>query len=512
MIGAFAGYNNKGSNNTMIGANAGFGNVGTGVTGTNNTGIGRNTQLNEQAGSGNISLGTSTLFNNRNGNNNIAIGNNAMLGTNNTSHSDNVAIGAQALQQISNGSKNIAIGNNAIRNATIATNNIAIGDSSLSATNNANNNIAIGIRSLNKIKSGDSNVSIGMLALANDTNSNNSVAIGFNAGTDKINGDNNVFLGTNATATLNGINNSAAIGANAKVASSNAFILGDTANTNLKIGIGTANPLQKLHVKGNTYFNGKVGIGNVAGNYPLEVTGFYNQPSLVYGYFNSAGLSGQGNFNNVPISIRASDKIVGSEFLAVSDARVKNIKGITNDQEDLITLSKIEITNYKMKDSIAKGNQEIKKVIAQQVAQVYPQAINMITDFIPNIYCTKTIKNGKINLDLKNISINDKIKLITKDNVIIATILEIGENYIEIDNKEIEGEIFLYGTQVSDFHTVDYEALTALNISATQALLKKVTELEAINKNLMKTFLNLENRLGKIEDKHNNPTNSASSK
>ena len=38
--------------------------------------------------------------------------------------------------------------------------------------------------------------------------------------------------------------------------------------------------------------------------------------------------------------------------------------------------------------------------------------------------------------------------------------------------------VFVYGKKVSDLLNVDYDALTTLNISATQQLLKKVEQLE----------------------------------
>ena len=41
--------------------------------------------------------------------------------------------------------------------------------------------------------------------------------------------------------------------------------------------------------------------------------------------------------------------------------------------------------------------------------------------------------------------------------------------------------VFVYGKEVNDFHTVDYEALSTLNISATQALVKRINDLEAQN-------------------------------
>ncbi len=42
-------------------------------------------------------------------------------------------------------------------------------------------------------------------------------------------------------------------------------------------------------------------------------------------------------------------------------------------------------------------------------------------------------------------------------------------------------KVFVYGRQVNDFHSVDYEAISMLNVSATQELAKQLDELKAEN-------------------------------
>ena len=53
-------------------------------------------------------------------------------------------------------------------------------------------------------------------------------------------------------------------------------------------------------------------------------------------------------------------------------------------------------------------------------------------------------------------------------------------------------KIFVYGEEVDDFRTVDYEGLTTLNISATQELSKELKEQQAIIASLEKRLLSLE--------------------
>ncbi len=85
-----------------------------------------------------------------------------------------------------------------------------------------------------------------ILRLKNST----SIHVGVNVGNTITTGQNNVLLGNNTNGTLSTITNSVAIGTNAKVAINDAIILGDTVNTNIKVGIGTAWPKYRLDVKG----------------------------------------------------------------------------------------------------------------------------------------------------------------------------------------------------------------------------------------------------------------------
>lgn len=75
--------------------------------------------------------------------------------------------------------------------------------------------------------------------------------MGVGAGSNNISGINNTYLGINAGSLSSNLNNAVALGANAKVAISDAIVLGDTTNTNIKVGIGTAAPQYPLDVKGN---------------------------------------------------------------------------------------------------------------------------------------------------------------------------------------------------------------------------------------------------------------------
>src|SRR5205814_8180532 len=62
-------------------------------------------------------------------------------------------------------------------------------------------------------------------------------------------------------------------------------------------------------------------------------------------------------------------------------------------------------------------------------------------------------------------------------------------------------KIFVYGEQVDDFRTVDYEGLTTLNISATQELSKLINKQQAIIETQQQQIEQLLKRMEALEKK-----------
>ncbi|PHR23125.1 MAG: hypothetical protein COA38_17330 [Fluviicola sp.] len=233
-------------------------------------------------------------------------------------------------------------------------------------------------------------------------------------------------------------------------------------NGNMRVGIGTSEPTKaKLEVigTGNSLYGGR------------------------YGYIDNTGAGGPNNGGSRHYSIYCDDAIACSAVRASSDVRIKTTKGVSNSQNDLKTLSKIEITDYQHIDVIGKGAEPHKKVIAQQVKTVFPQCVSAdIEDFIPSIYTKTEIKEGWIVL-AADVNIHDRVKLIFSDGIKEVKVLEKLDGMFKVDTDK-EGEVFVYGKEVSDFHTVDYDAISMLNVSATQELLKRLEDLEQEVKNL----------------------------
>ena len=254
--------------------------------------------------------------------------------------------------------------------------------------------------------------------------------------------------------------------------------------------------------------NGNVGIGtNNPTRAKLEISGGVNQTVRQYGFLNLGNPTGKFDVPGpdavtVPYSIWADKRIAAEEFNAFSDERLKDIQGRSDSALDLRTLLSIEITDYRNKDVITKGNGTYKKVTGQQVEKVFPQAVSKHTEVVPDIYQQASIADGWVTLatDLKK---GERVKLITENGEGIYEVLEVAEGRFRTGFKPEGNRIFVYGREVNDFLTVDYGAISMLNVSATQQIKKEKDEevkaLQEENAGLRSQLAEQERRLAAIE-------------
>jgi hypothetical protein len=175
----------------------------------------------------------------------------------------------------------------------------------------------------------------------------------------------------------------------------------------------------------------------------------------------------------------------GASRCAVSHARIRHIIGRSNNKEDLQTINRISITDYHYIDTIGRINRVMKKVIVQELEKVYPNAVNMMTDVIHTIYSMAEINCGVVNIknDLKK---GDKVQLIFEKHRDLFEVLEADANSFRVASDE-HGKVFVFGKQVDDFLTVDYEALNTLNITLPSNWQKKMKRVKNRWQNRKKT-------------------------
>ena len=247
----------------------------------------------------------------------------------------------------------------------------------------------------------------------------------------------------------------------------------------------------------NIYFGnnpyGNVGIGmQSTGNFRFEVSS-----TAVNG--NTVGAEGiygiHTNQSAAIIQASTFDANICSKFnsgiwatgniITSSDERIKiNINDISDDSA-LQMILKIQPKTYNYIDWVSRGKNNIYGFIAQQIKTVIPDAVKIEKEFIPNIFLTAVyniigniimLQNNSINI-ANIINKHSRVKCYDmSDNIIIVEVIKIINEYsFKIkDINYLNDKIFVYGTEVSDFHVLNKEYINTLNVCAVQELHRKI--------------------------------------
>jgi collagen type VII alpha len=242
---------------------------------------------------------------------------------------------------------------------------------------------------------------------------------------------------------------------------------------------------------GQVWVNGgSLAVGIYSNSYPLYVAGYGTFTSSAQeGYLGNSGAGTNPSGTQGNTSIYAQYNMVANAYNAFSDARTKNVFGLSNSTSDLETIRKIKITDYRYIDVVGKGNAPRKGVIAQELEEVYPAAVSRVSEFIPSVYgLAENVSYNDATQELTvtvpkahGVVVGDIVRVIADTGTVeepVAAVL--GDNTFVLSGvtKSIS-KAFVFGKKVDDFHTVDYDQLFSMNISATQLLADDNDALEA---------------------------------
>jgi hypothetical protein len=291
-------------------------------------------------------------------------------------------------------------------------------------------------------------------------------------------------------------------GNSANTAASRIYITG----SNGYVGIGTETPGNLLEVAGNAKFTG------------IYVTGQYGGLTngvvyYIYGYGTTIGTVTTINTSQY-VGIKA-DKLIQSAigFLVASDNRIKKNIEYLSPEDSLELIQRLKPAKFNYVD-VTKGTNKKYGYIAQEVKSVLPTVINHSSDYIPNIFEIVQIDTTqtKIILSTKTTDLfelpkdeNQKIKLKFYDasnNEILREVEEIIDDKTFLLSKPIsEQKLFLYGQEVSDFHSLEHEQINAVLLSAVQGQQKKIEDLENKIEDLESKTVSLEKKIEDLENK-----------
>jgi hypothetical protein len=231
--------------------------------------------------------------------------------------------------------------------------------------------------------------------------------------------------------------------------------------------------------------NGLIGI-NRAPRCPLDVGSSSDIYVGTYGYIAYGGSGGPYPLNgNAPFSIMAAQRVGGTEFNAFSDRRIKEVVSLSDTHKDLEIIKKLKVTDYRMLDKAAEGDSLKKGFIAQEVKEIVPEAVNRSTNFIPNIYAVaKSLALDKGNKSMAltmekapGLKKGELIRIITDLGEIEGPVLSVSStNFVvgDVTLKEQPKFAFVFGKQVPDFLSVNYDRLFTSGIGAMQEMAKKL--------------------------------------
>ena len=323
----------------------------------------------------------------------------------------------------------------------------------------------------------------------------NGVALSYNNLTNKL------TAGTNVEITAENVVNVSVVSISASAITSGTLGVarGGTGNATFTAGnILYGN--DALAIGNNTsfkYLSGRLGV-NMTGT-PVATlhigTGATSTAGTYYVWFDYFSGSSLGfantNMTNVCAYLQGSLWLAGGRFLASSsDIRIKQEIEDINDDSALQMILAVEPKTYKYIDKPTLGDKRVYGFIAQQIREVIPEAINLQKETIPNILLLATYNEGIITLPSQPpsvvIKVGDKLRCYDKENKeIIAFVEEVAIandtftfRIAPLEEPYTDTRIFIYGTEIDDFHTIDKNYIYTLNVCATQELHRKIVSQE----------------------------------
>jgi len=215
----------------------------------------------------------------------------------------------------------------------------------------------------------------------------------------------------------------------------------------------------------------------------------YPLTGLQYHEYTNTGVKVSSSFGNASfdnISLRAAGTVVAEGYYAISDKRVKKDFSRVNAAEALAQLLRLQVTDYRYIDEIAKGRGQKKGFIAQEVEAVEPAAVMQSTGFIPSVYApAEHVRASDRQFVFSmarphGLQKGDRVRIFEGAVRHDMTVEEATETAFSVAmwSGAVPANAFVFGKEVADFKEVNYDYLFTVNVAATQELARRAEILE----------------------------------
>ena len=305
----------------------------------------------------------------------------------------------------------------------------------------------------------------------------------------------NVGIGTSTPATGVDIHRDLSLNGNIEISNNDTFVITNEGY----VGIGTSEPDFPLTIGSGRllYFNanGYVGTNYEHDNNKFAFTNYWQ------GNWNSGVIVSNGSSQNTvvsTISLRAKRSIWTETYLlSSSDKRIKTDISLVVDDTALNRVNALESKEYNYIDPERRQPMKTIGFIAQEVKEVVPSAVSLEKNYIPDEMrlITEPVWRedaSKVYLDIPDLDMsgaftgkakfyvsndpsgNDEVcKEVEIKEVPASAMNEFSTTPYVAEFDQSWNNVFFYGKEVSDFHTIDKAQIFALHHSAIQELDRK---------------------------------------
>jgi hypothetical protein len=233
-----------------------------------------------------------------------------------------------------------------------------------------------------------------------------------------------------------------------------------------------------------------VSVGSSILNYPLAVTGTGTSTAAPYsnlafqatsGTVATAGYSqAYAATGSRPIKIYTDGNIGCAELDLFSDKRIKEDISDLDGPKAIELMAKFKVREFSYKDKVEYGPCRYPGFIAQEVQEIFPEAVRTHEGVVPDVFKMAQRKGDSWKLETDTpLEAGDSLKVIDEGGIKKVKVISFSNSELKIDN-DLEGDnVFMYGKYVTDFHTVSYDRLFPVLLCAFQELVKTYM----INKN-----------------------------